>query len=166
MDEPPRKRRKTSSPIRAPTSPLRKPPRRPSFASPTKASLARSYPTLLPTRTPPSKDVRVPEQKAPVSSAGATSTARRSPLADAPAVQQNKLSIPIEEALGQERKEKGAGVLPLDLDLEKKKQEKVRLKREVRELEAQVSRCVSEIVSEQKRVTDATLLPAQRADLR
>ncbi|KAF3007366.1 hypothetical protein E8E13_000155 [Curvularia kusanoi] len=165
MDEPPRKRRKTSSPIRAPTSPLRKPPRRPSFASPTKASLARSYPTLLPTRTPPPKDVRVTEQKAPVPSAGATSTARRSPLAEAQAVQQNKLSRPIEGALGQERKGKGAGVLPLNPDLEKKKQEKARLEREVEELEAQVSRCVSEIASEQKRVADATLLPAQRADL-
>jgi len=51
MDEPARKRRKTSSPpAERPSSPLRKPPRRPSFASPTKASLARNYPNLLPSR--------------------------------------------------------------------------------------------------------------------
>ncbi|KAH7088188.1 hypothetical protein FB567DRAFT_523851 [Paraphoma chrysanthemicola] len=51
MDEPARKRRKTSSPpAEPPSSPLRKPPRRPSFASPTKASLARNYPNLLPSR--------------------------------------------------------------------------------------------------------------------
>ncbi|KAH8732480.1 hypothetical protein GQ44DRAFT_697696 [Phaeosphaeriaceae sp. PMI808] len=48
MDEPARKRRKTASP---PSSPLRKPPRRPSFASPTKASLARNYPNLVPSRS-------------------------------------------------------------------------------------------------------------------
>lgn len=49
MDEPARKRRKTNSPEERErqSSPLRKPPRRPSFASPTKASLARSYPNLL-----------------------------------------------------------------------------------------------------------------------
>ncbi|KAF3036448.1 hypothetical protein E8E12_005480 [Didymella heteroderae] len=58
MDEPPRKRRKTSSPAQQESSPLRKPPRRPSFASPTKASLARNYPNLLPTRTPPREDAR------------------------------------------------------------------------------------------------------------
>jgi hypothetical protein len=58
MEEPPRKRRKTSSPPQQESSPLRKPPRRPSFASPTKASLARNYPTILPTRTPPRKDAR------------------------------------------------------------------------------------------------------------
>ncbi|KAF2660514.1 hypothetical protein K491DRAFT_621039 [Lophiostoma macrostomum CBS 122681] len=57
MDEPARKRRKTNSPQdqgRA-SSPLKKPPRRPSFASPTKASLARFNPNLLPTR-PTSSD--------------------------------------------------------------------------------------------------------------
>jgi hypothetical protein len=48
MDEPARKRRKTSSPADRSPSPLRKPPRRPSFASPTKANLARNYPNLLP----------------------------------------------------------------------------------------------------------------------
>ncbi|KAJ8111937.1 hypothetical protein OPT61_g5580 [Boeremia exigua] len=58
MDGPPRKRRKTSSPPQPSPSPLRKPPRRPSFASPTKASLARNYPNLLPTRTIPHDDVR------------------------------------------------------------------------------------------------------------
>lgn len=49
MDEPARKRRRTNSPQERErqSSPLRKPARRPSFASPTKASLARSYPNLL-----------------------------------------------------------------------------------------------------------------------
>lgn len=49
MDEPARKRRKTNSPEERErqSSPLRKPPRRPSFASPTKSSLARNYPNLL-----------------------------------------------------------------------------------------------------------------------
>ncbi|KAH7345935.1 hypothetical protein BKA66DRAFT_576811 [Pyrenochaeta sp. MPI-SDFR-AT-0127] len=49
MDEPARKRRRTNSPEEheRQSSPLRKPPRRPSFASPTKASLARNYPNLL-----------------------------------------------------------------------------------------------------------------------
>ncbi|KAH4939245.1 hypothetical protein HBI67_064850 [Parastagonospora nodorum] len=50
MDEPARKRRRTNSPTDRESSPLRKPARRPSFASPTKASLARNYPNLLPSR--------------------------------------------------------------------------------------------------------------------
>jgi hypothetical protein len=50
MDEPSRKRRKTSSP--APSSPRGQPARRRSFASPTKASLARNYPSLLPPQSP------------------------------------------------------------------------------------------------------------------
>ncbi|KAF2271809.1 uncharacterized protein EI97DRAFT_497022 [Westerdykella ornata] len=51
MNEPPRKRRKTASPnaSEAASSPLKKPLRRPSFASPTKASLARFNPNLLQT---------------------------------------------------------------------------------------------------------------------
>ncbi|KAF2262771.1 hypothetical protein CC78DRAFT_582214 [Lojkania enalia] len=55
MDEPASKRRKTSPPedrVRE-TSPLKKPPRRPSFSSPTKASLARSYPNLVPLPSKP-----------------------------------------------------------------------------------------------------------------
>lgn len=68
MNEPPRKRRKTSSPPQAPSSPLRKPPRRPSFASPTKASLARNYPSLLPTRTPPRDNFRTQTTQTRVSS--------------------------------------------------------------------------------------------------
>ena len=58
MSEPPRKRRKSSSPLQTPSSPLRKSPRRPSFASPTKASLARNYPNLLSTRKSPRDDIR------------------------------------------------------------------------------------------------------------
>lgn len=50
MDLPARKRRRTSSPGRndRSSSPLKQRPRRPSFASPTKASLARFNPSLLP----------------------------------------------------------------------------------------------------------------------
>jgi hypothetical protein len=52
MNEPPAKRRRTSSASEQPSSPLRRPPRRPSFASPTKASLARNYPNLLTSVSP------------------------------------------------------------------------------------------------------------------
>jgi hypothetical protein len=48
MSEPPTKRRRTNSPEQRTSSPLKQPPRRrPSFASPTKASLARGYPKTL-----------------------------------------------------------------------------------------------------------------------
>ncbi|PZD29687.1 hypothetical protein A1F96_04932 [Pyrenophora tritici-repentis] len=50
MNEPPSKRRRTNSPDDRASSPLRKPPRRPSYASPTKSQLARNYPNLLPSR--------------------------------------------------------------------------------------------------------------------
>ena len=50
MNEPPTKRRRTNSPDDQASSPLRKPPRRPSYASPTKSHLARNYPNLLPSR--------------------------------------------------------------------------------------------------------------------
>ena len=180
MDEPPRKRRKTSSPVRPPSSPLRKPPRRPSFASPTKASLARNYPNLLPTRTSPRQDSRAGGQQAPelfVDGAGqeveesskrpprAFSAPRRSPLAEAPSVQQNQLSRPAEEALDTEGQQKGVKKPTLDPVLEKKKQERARLQREVEELEAHVSRCTDEIQAEQKRAADVALSHAQRANL-
>jgi hypothetical protein len=48
MSEPPAKRRRTNSPEQRASSPLKQPPRRrPSFASPTKASLARGYRGIL-----------------------------------------------------------------------------------------------------------------------
>jgi hypothetical protein len=52
MDEPARKRRRTTPPENRErlSSPLKKPPRRPSFASPTKASLSRFNPDLLPSK--------------------------------------------------------------------------------------------------------------------
>lgn len=55
MDEPVRKKRRTNSPEESgrQSSPLRKSPRRPSFASPTKSSLARNYPNLLGTTGSP-----------------------------------------------------------------------------------------------------------------
>lgn len=183
MDEPPRKRRKTSSPVRPPSSPLRKPPRRPSFASPTKASLARNYPNLLPTRTTPRQETRARGQQAlelSVDGAGpspkdveksskrpprASSAPRRSPLPEASGVQQNQLDRPAEEALDTEGHKKGTEKPSLDPVLEKKKQERARLQREVEELEAHVSRCTSEIQAEQQRAADAALSHAQRAGL-
>jgi hypothetical protein len=56
MDEPARKRRKTSS--LGPSSPRRQPERQPTFASPTKASLARDYPSLLPPQSPARDQLR------------------------------------------------------------------------------------------------------------
>lgn len=183
MDEPPRKRRKTSSPVRPPSSPLRKPPRRPSFASPTKASLARNYPNLLPTRTTPRQDTHARGQQAlELSIDGASpspkqveessrrpprafSAQQRFPLAEAPSVQQKQLSRPAEEALGTEGQKKGIEKPPLDPVLDKKKQERARLQREVEELEAHVSRCTNEIQAEQQRAADVALPHAQRADL-
>ncbi|KAF1959788.1 hypothetical protein CC80DRAFT_405926 [Byssothecium circinans] len=59
-------RRPSVSPTKAAfdraSSPLRKPPRRPSFASPTKASLARNYPSLLPQPRPSSSGSAVAGQ--------------------------------------------------------------------------------------------------------
>ncbi|KAJ4985668.1 hypothetical protein SVAN01_08843 [Stagonosporopsis vannaccii] len=213
MNEPPRKRRKTSSPPQAPSSPLRKPPRRPSFASPTKASLARNYPNLLPTRTPPREDARARTKQARTSDgadsfptytqdgleeetqlssaksqtpsgaqegplrgilfsspgkrpARAPGAVPRSPLKNAPAVQQNQLTRPEKAALDEDgQSDKNAQKSRPDPEIESRKQEKARLQREVEELEAQVSRCTKEIAVEQQRATDDTLLPAQRADL-
>jgi hypothetical protein len=56
MDEPARKRRRTSSP--APSSPPRQPQSRPPFASPTKASLGRNYPSSLPPQSPARDQLR------------------------------------------------------------------------------------------------------------
>ncbi|KAH6616630.1 hypothetical protein C7974DRAFT_48481 [Boeremia exigua] len=207
MDEPPRKRRKASSPLQAPSSPLRKPPRRPSFASPTKASLARNYPNLLPTRTPPRDDIyartkqagasildehsdspadgveevelsasKAPEahkgpnrdtlfaspSKRPPHGSGAVS---RSPLKDAPALQQNQLTRPVEDTSDADVQDEKTEKSYLDPTIEQRKREKARLQREVEELEAQVSRCTKEIMAEQQRAADDTLLPAQRTDL-
>ncbi|EUC49261.1 hypothetical protein COCMIDRAFT_85134 [Bipolaris oryzae ATCC 44560] len=53
MSEPSFKRRRTHSPDSRASSPLRQPPRRPSFASPTKASLAETYPNLRPSTSTP-----------------------------------------------------------------------------------------------------------------
>ncbi|KAL6711213.1 hypothetical protein ACN47E_005744 [Coniothyrium glycines] len=65
MNESVRKRRRTNSPQDErdrQSSPLRRPPRRPSFASPTKSSLARNYPDLLPTN-PISSPARRPTSR-------------------------------------------------------------------------------------------------------
>jgi hypothetical protein len=56
MDEPARKRRRTSSP--APSSPAQQLERRPPFTSPTKASLGRNYPNSLPPQPPAHDQLR------------------------------------------------------------------------------------------------------------
>jgi hypothetical protein len=56
MDEPARKRRRTSSP--APSSPARQSERHPPFASPTKASLGRNYHNSLPPQSPARDQLR------------------------------------------------------------------------------------------------------------
>ncbi|KAF9697401.1 hypothetical protein EKO04_004753 [Ascochyta lentis] len=215
MEEPPHKRRKTSSPSQAPSSPLRNPPRRPSFASPTKASLARNYPNLLPTRTPPRDRIQVQEKQARAFAHGedgitpeetedvneepelpaiptqgdpkgqegprrgilfsspskrpsrALSVVERSPLAKAPSNQQNQLTRPEDEASSIEGPHQARKVRksPPDPEIERRKQTKAQLQGEIEELEAQVSRCTSEIVAEQQRGVDDVLLPTQRADL-
>ncbi|KAF1932860.1 uncharacterized protein M421DRAFT_416460 [Didymella exigua CBS 183.55] len=216
MDEPLRKRRKTSSPAQQDFSPLRKPPRRPSSASPIKASLARNDYNLLPARTPPRDDIRsrgeqvrrraLEEPGAPEKAIGEGAeegtelrssppqrglaeqhhsrqdvlfpspikrpprlkgALRRSPLAPAPApaVQRNQLTRPTEDALDEDGPKEKTRKPPLDPEIDKRRQEKARLQREIKELEAQVSRCTSEIAVEQQRDANDALLPAQRADL-
>ena len=214
MDEPPRKRPKTSSPAQHEPSQLRKPPRRPSFASPTKASLARNYPNLLLARTPPREDVQSRMDQARRRAIHGTGTAdegdedgaqeqtelgssppqgghddlkrrrqglifssptkrpprpkgalRRSPLAPAPSDQHNQLTRPVEDALDGDREQDKVKKSFLDPEIEKRRREKLRLQREVEELEAQVTRCTNEIATEQQGKTPNVLLPPQRTDL-
>jgi hypothetical protein len=54
---------------------------------------------------------------------------------------------------------------PPNPELERRKQEKIRLQREMEELEAQVSRCTEEIVKEPTRDGIQPLLPSERSDL-
>jgi hypothetical protein len=70
MDEPARKRRRTSSPLERASSPLRKPARRPSFASPTKASLARHHPNLLASRQTPTGSPSRPSSRGDILARG------------------------------------------------------------------------------------------------
>ncbi|KAF2016184.1 hypothetical protein BU24DRAFT_450763 [Aaosphaeria arxii CBS 175.79] len=73
MDQPARKRRKTASPGQSEreSSPLKKPPRRPSFASPTKASISRFNPSLLPARaTSPGKAASRPSSRGEILNRG------------------------------------------------------------------------------------------------
>lgn len=95
----------------------------------------------------------------------ASSVVKRSPLAKARPAHQNQLNRPVEETSNPDGQTDKAKKQPLDLGIEKMKQERARLQREVEELEAQVSRCSYEIVTEQQRKQDVALLPAQRADL-
>ncbi|KAH8642856.1 hypothetical protein IG631_00319 [Alternaria alternata] len=217
MNEPPAKRRRTISPDEQTSSPLRKPPRRPSFASPTKASLARNYPNLLsssplkasPRRnrqaglsarrgprareqtdsglpgdedepelpgTPSQNDRENPKQ--PRRGILFSSPSKRPPrvrdpvkqpppTSRAPAVQPDDITGPIEdgpvEDITQEAVQERQ---PPDPEIERRKQEKARLQREVGELEAQVSRCIDEVVKEQRRGPEDSLRPPERDSLK
>jgi hypothetical protein len=262
MDEPARKRRRTNSPLERASSPLRNPPRRPSFASPTKASLARNYPSLLPTRPtsvgspsrPSSRgdilargkqarafvlgetdvqeelgreraQLRSPHETSetlPVATPRANKTGgrynnsptspraveeeepelpatpsqrgfeeqdgpRRGVLFSSPskrpprmkgAVKQSPLrpkANPVQETssvqhiedgpVDSDAKDQAGKKEPLDPEIEKRKQEKARLKRDLADLEAQVSRCSEEIVKEQQRSPVEALRAAERMEL-
>lgn len=54
---------------------------------------------------------------------------------------------------------------PPDPEVEKRKQEKVRLEREIAELESQVTQCTQEIVKEQQRNPNDILPPSEQTDL-
>lgn len=249
------------------SSPLKQPPRRPSFASPTKASLARNYPGLLPERpssglatssaseradllargkearafvlgdkdtipqprpavtgngeesqtsagalqarvsapqnvtprarrttrpgalgnvseeeadlpTPPSQRV-AEEQDTPrrgilYSSPSKRPRPRKDPpkasylKPGAPSVQQKRSEIPLDEPVEDEVAAPTAETeqkQPPDPELERRKQERDRLLREVKELESQVSRCTEEIVKTQDQSATHVLEPAEREDL-
>ncbi|KAL1799779.1 hypothetical protein ACET3X_000121 [Alternaria dauci] len=216
MNEPPAKRRRTISPDEQTSSPLRKPPRRPSSVSPTKASLARNYPGLMsssplkvsprrnrqgglsarhgprgreesgsglpgdnepelpgtPSRNgleyskPPRRGIlfsspskRPPRVKDPVK--------QPPPSSRAPAVQPDDITGPVEDGPVEDvTKEVVQKKQPLDPEIERRKQEKARLQREVEELEAQVSRCIDEVVKEQRRGPEDSLRPPERDSLK
>jgi hypothetical protein len=269
MDEPARKRRKTSSPPAQPSSSLRKPARRPSFASPTKASLARNYPNLLPSRpttagpasrpgsrgdvlargkqarayvlgetdvqeslsqelaqdntavdadagaqqrykevqsmTPRTKRVighrsaafdvgaradeepdlpttpsqqGLEKQDEPRRGVLFSSPSKRPPRAlgpvkhsplrpKAPPVQEASPTQHIEDGPDDTQSRNGVERAQTpDPEVEKKKQEKVRLEREIAELEAQVTQCAQEIAKEQQRTPAEPLRPSEQSILR
>jgi hypothetical protein len=267
MSEPPAKRRRTNSPEQRASGPLKQPPRRrPSFASPTKASLARGYPNILastsvlapsPKRsthgdiiargkqarafvlgetdvqpgtqpggfgeeseatvgaheasgdqntTPRARKINlVAARRAPIdahrvdqdetelpatpSQKGLEQDAprrgvlfsspskrpprvkdpvKRSPLKPkAPAVQSDDLATSVEDGpVDEDTEHARQRRQPPDPDVERRKQKKARLQREVEELEAEVSRCVEEVVNEQRRTPEEALRPTERADLK
>jgi hypothetical protein len=92
----------------------------------------------------------------------ATDMVKEPPLrSNGPSVQQDQPARPIEYAPDKTKVRKQ----PLDPVVEKKKQEKARLRRELEELEAQVSRCTDEIAAEQQRGAEDSLPPTQRTEL-
>jgi hypothetical protein len=147
MSEPPSKRRRTNSPEERASSPLKQPPRRrPSFASPTKASLARGYPKLLDS-TSPTKQSPLKSNAPPVLSDNHTRTLEDGPTEDETQIEAQKRE-------------------PLDPEVERRRREKARLEREVEELEAEMSRCTDEIRKEQQRKPDEALRPSERTELK
>jgi len=55
---------------------------------------------------------------------------------------------------------------PPDPEIERRKQEKARLQREVEDLESQVSRCIEEVVKEQRRGPEDSLRSPERDSLK
>lgn len=181
MDGPPRKRQKTASPNDRASSPLRKPPRRPSFASPTKASLARNYPNLLAKKrtrktTPRAErdDEELPatpsqvvteEQSEPRRGILFSSPSKRPPRKKEP-IQSSSLNPESPQAAEESSIAEGPAVKQKpDPELEWKEQEKERLLREVEELEEQISQCTKEAAKLQQQSPEHILQPTERDDL-
>lgn len=234
MDEPVRKRRRTVSPSERDrqSSPLKKPPRRPSFASPTKSSLARNYPDLVRAKSAAAPAVRPSKEGNHGPARGeqgegmedqdtvfrAERKLRRSPIPRAdrngngtgvsatrpvqspedgpdprdrhsgpsPSKQHNLLTNPVEQSPSRPKshsvlkdnlpvKDGPIGQVDTpdviqsrelpDPEVEKRRQEKVRLQREIELLESHVAQCAEEIVKEQQRSPDQSLQAQERTNL-
>lgn len=107
-----------------------------------------------------------------------SSPSKRPPLRDpvkpsllktrAPAVQQDRSEIPLDEPIGTETSApdfEQTERQPPDPELVKRKQEKNRLLQELQELQDDVSRCTEEITKIQRQPATHVLQPAEREDL-
>ena len=85
----------------------------------------------------------------------------------APAVQSDDITKIVEDGPAEEDTQEAVEKRQSpDPELERRKQEKAKLQREVEELESQVSRCVDEIVKEQRRGPNEVLQPQEHRSLR
>jgi hypothetical protein len=91
---------------------------------------------------------------------------KQSPLqSKTSAVKQPHLAQPVEIEHDGSQDATGKKGQPPDPEIERRKQEKARLEHELRELEAQVSRCTQEIAKEQQREVGAILTHSERIDM-
>jgi hypothetical protein len=89
------------------------------------------------------------------------------PTSRAPAVQPDDITGPIEDGPVEDVTQEAVQERqPPDPEIERRRQEKARLQREVEELEAQVSRCIDEVVKEQRRGPEDSLRPPERDSLK